>query len=80
MKWMTTKETAELWGITDRQVQMLCTHGRVDGAQRLGYMWVIPKGAMKPKVYTSGWRSHAIRKRLCGLQTRSRYWKSPAIC
>ena len=48
MDLMTTKETAELWGVTTRQVQLLCETGRVDGAARLGNIWVIPKGTAKP--------------------------------
>jgi len=48
MDWMTTKEAAELWGVTTRQVQLLCDRGRVEGAQRLGNFWVIPKGMTKP--------------------------------
>ena len=49
MEWMTAKEAAELWGVTNRQVQILCERGRVDGSQRLGNMWVIPKGTPKPR-------------------------------
>ena len=48
MDWMTVKEAAELWEITPRRVQILCDSGQVEGAQRLGYMWVIPKGTPKP--------------------------------
>lgn len=48
MDWMTTKEASELWGISTRRIQILCDNGRVDGATRLGNMWVIPKGAPKP--------------------------------
>jgi len=49
MDWMTTKEAAKLWGVTVRQVQLLCDRGRVIGAARLGDIWVIPRGAPKPK-------------------------------
>lgn len=49
MEWITTKEAAELWGVTTRQVQILCERGRVEGATRLGNIWVIPKGTHKPK-------------------------------
>jgi len=49
MDWMTTKEAAELWGVTTRQVQMLCERGRVEGVDKLGDMWVIAKGIPKPK-------------------------------
>lgn len=48
MEWITTKEAAALWGVTTRQVQILCDRGRVDGATRLGDIWVIPKGTPKP--------------------------------
>ena len=48
MDWITTKEAAELWGVTTRQVQILCDRGKVKGATRLGDIWVIPKGTPKP--------------------------------
>lgn len=49
MDFMTAKETAMLWGISDRRVQELCATGRILGAQRLGgKMWMIPKGTPKP--------------------------------
>jgi len=49
MEYMTPKEAADLWGITQRRVQALCVGGRIKGAQRLGdKMWVIPKDTPKP--------------------------------
>jgi hypothetical protein len=48
MEWMTVKETSELWGISERRVQILCAKGKVRGAARLGNLWVIPKGTSKP--------------------------------
>jgi hypothetical protein len=49
MDLMTAKEAAELWGISQRRVQVLCDNGRVSGAERLGNdMWVIPGGTPKP--------------------------------
>ncbi|MDR0916398.1 MAG: antitoxin VbhA family protein [Oscillospiraceae bacterium] len=46
---MTAREAAELWGISQRRVQVLCGNGRVSGAERLGNdMWVIPCGTSKP--------------------------------
>ena len=48
MEWITAKEAGKLWGITTRRVQILCDKGKVSGAQRLGNMWVIPRGAPKP--------------------------------
>jgi len=48
MEWVTAKEISLIWGITVRRVQILCDNNKVDGAQKLGNMWVIPKGTPKP--------------------------------
>jgi hypothetical protein len=48
MEWMTVKEISELWSISGRRVQILCDVGKVNGAERLGNMWVIPRGTPKP--------------------------------
>ena len=48
MEWIAIKEAAELWGMTTRRAQFLCADGKVDGAQKLGNIWVIPKGSPKP--------------------------------
>ena len=46
---MTAKEAAKKWGITPRQVQLLCSNKRIPGAVRFGHAWVIPADAEKPK-------------------------------
>ena len=45
---MSSKQAAEKWGITDRQVQSLCLQGKIKDATRLGREWLIPKNAPKP--------------------------------
>lgn len=45
---MTTKEAANLWGISDRRVSKYCNEGRIDGAVKSGGSWLIPVGADKP--------------------------------
>ena len=42
------KEAAVLWGISERQVQKLCSEGRVQGAIQFVNVWAIPKDAPKP--------------------------------
>lgn len=49
MNGITAKETAAKWGVTPRQVQLLCAKGRVPNAIRFGNAWVIPVDAQKPK-------------------------------
>jgi len=48
MEWITVKEAGELWGMTTRRAQFLCASGKVDGAQKLGNIWVVPKETPKP--------------------------------
>lgn len=43
MEYMPIREAAEKWGVSGRWVQMLCINGRIDGVERIGNMWVIPK-------------------------------------
>ena len=45
---MSSKQAAEKWGITDRQVQSLCLQGKIKDATKLGREWLIPKNAPKP--------------------------------
>ena len=46
MKYLSTFEAAEKWGISHRRVNVLCNEGR--GAQRAGSRWIIPENAEKP--------------------------------
>ena len=60
MNGMTAKEAAEKWGITPRQVQLLCANRRIPGAVRFGHAWVIPSDAEKPEDRRSGVIRNAI--------------------
>ena len=44
----TVNQVAEEWGITTRRIQVLCSEGRIEGADRIGRMWLIPEDAKKP--------------------------------
>lgn len=48
MEYMTAKEAAQKWGVSQRRVQLLCENGRIVGAVRLGWAWAIPRDAEKP--------------------------------
>ncbi|MCX7904234.1 MAG: helix-turn-helix domain-containing protein [Caloramator sp.] len=48
MDYITVKEASEKWGISKRRVQVLCVQNRIDGAEKLGTVWIIPKYAKKP--------------------------------
>ena len=46
--YITVQEAAEKWGITPRQVQILCKANRIVGATRMSRIWIIPENAEKP--------------------------------
>ncbi len=49
MDFITTKQAAEKWRISDRQVRILCATGRIGDAKRAGRSWLIPADAPKPE-------------------------------
>ena len=46
--YMTIKEAAIKWGISDRRVRTLCQEGKVEGAYKEGRIWQIPIISEKP--------------------------------
>ncbi len=46
---MTVQEAATRWGVTERQVQVLCKSEKIEGVSRVGRNWIIPIDAEKPK-------------------------------
>lgn len=48
-QFITLKEAAEKWGISERRIRILCSEGRVEGATKMGPMWVIPADSVKPE-------------------------------
>lgn len=46
--YITVQEAAMKWGITPRQVQILCKNNRICGATRISRIWIIPENAVKP--------------------------------
>ena len=48
MEFMTTKEAAEKWNISERRIRQLLEDGRVEGAVKVGNNWNIPVDANKP--------------------------------
>lgn len=45
---MTVKQAAEKWGISDRRIRVLCAEGKIQGAYQEGRGWKIPIDAEKP--------------------------------
>lgn len=48
LSFISAKEAAEKWNISQRRVSVLCSENRIDGAMMIGNMWIIPSCAKKP--------------------------------
>ncbi|MDR2487721.1 MAG: Fic family protein [Clostridiales Family XIII bacterium] len=48
MDYMTVKQAAQAWGISDRRVRLLCAQGKIDGIIRKGRSYLIPANTLKP--------------------------------
>ena len=48
LSFISAKEAAEKWNISQRRVAILCSEARISGAMMVGNMWIIPANAEKP--------------------------------
>ncbi|HIU93785.1 MAG TPA: helix-turn-helix domain-containing protein [Candidatus Aphodomorpha intestinavium] len=48
MAYISVREAAAAWGVSERLVQRYCAQGRIAGARKFGVSWEIPAGTPKP--------------------------------
>ncbi len=48
MTYISAREAADKWGISQRRVAVLCSEKRIKNASMIGNMWIIPSTAEKP--------------------------------
>ena len=46
--YLSIRESAEKWGVSQRRINQYCAEGRIPGAERFGGSWAIPGNARKP--------------------------------
>ena len=46
--YISVKEAAEKWGVSERRIQKLCEENRIEGVVRFGHAWAIPMNGEKP--------------------------------
>lgn len=72
--YLTVREIAEKWNMSIRNVQNLCSAGKIEGVTKFGQAWVIPETAEKPLDgrVTSGsyrnWRKKPKEQQVSGNQ------------
>ena len=47
-RYLSIREAAEQWGVSERRINQYCIEGRIPGAQKVGRAWTIPADAQKP--------------------------------
>lgn len=49
MEYISVREAAGKWGLTARMINYYCPNGRIEGAQMVANVWLIPKDATRPE-------------------------------
>jgi len=66
VRYTTTRETGKRWGVSMEWVSSLCLQGRVEGAGKVGRIWIVPIDAEKPedlRVWNGRWKKKGRRRR-----------------
>lgn len=58
MEFLATKQVAEQWEISLRQVALLCAQGRILGTVKAGKTWLLSPDVKKPSDPRSGKAAH----------------------
>ena len=77
MKYLSIKETAMRWGISERRIQVLCKQNRIPGIITIGRTWGIPDDAQKPA--DASVRESAI-SRCAGIKKKGTAEAVPFFC
>ena len=68
MEYISAKDAANKWGISQRRVAVLCAENRIRNATMVGNMWIIPATAEKPIDARS--LRYLMNERAKGMQAR----------
>lgn len=49
MEYLTVREVASKWNLSERRLQTMCNEGQISGVKRFGKSWAIPSDAKKPE-------------------------------
>lgn len=49
MDYISVKDAAVKWGLTTRMAIYHCVNGRVEGAEKIAGVWLVPKDAERPE-------------------------------
>ena len=75
MGYLTVKQFAKKWGITERRVVKLCKEGRIDGAIKNGMVWEIPEETLKPSDKRSNIYQYIVTQKRIMIVNVEEKWK-----
>jgi len=61
--YVTVREMASRWDVSERQIQVWCKSGRIDGVVLFGKSWAIPENSPKPTRTVNGKPGHKPKNR-----------------
>lgn len=77
--YLSVRQMAEKWGVSERRINQYCAEGRIPGAHRFGKSWAIPENAQKPTDPRHAGRSAETGGSIHGpLQPESVHLKQPS--
>lgn len=68
LSFISAKEAAEKWNISQRRVSVLASENRINGAMMVGNMWIIPSNAENRLIKGYRWMLFQPPKRHLKLQ------------
>lgn len=78
MKYISIKEAAKNWDLSERRVRTLCLEKRIPGARKSGKSWFIPENAQKPsdiRSYKNVGLDQKYKNRIAELDKKQKFLK-----
>ncbi|WP_296629061.1 helix-turn-helix domain-containing protein [uncultured Negativibacillus sp.] len=60
--YLSIREAAEKWGVSERRINQYCTQGRIADAEQFGGTWAIPENAKNRRTRADGKNSWSYIK------------------
>ncbi|KXL52150.1 hypothetical protein CLNEO_24990 [Anaerotignum neopropionicum] len=64
MEYISVKEAEDKWGLIPRMIIYYCANGHIEGAQKIGNVWIVPKDAERPEDRRKGNGRRLLIKKL----------------
>ena len=48
MEYISVRQAAKKWGVSERRVQQMCEADIINGSKKFSHLWMIPDDAIKP--------------------------------